>query len=85
MYDFKTFHIECDHIVNEQFYSVYELFGRMLKSNGLNSISKYALRDEDCLWLINCTTQEYLVNVGQNSHFNMPPHVWHDHQHVDKQ
>ena len=42
----------------------------MLKSNGPNSISKDNLRDEDCLWLINCTTQEYLVNVGQDSHFN---------------
>jgi hypothetical protein len=44
----------------------------MLKSNGPNSISKDALRDEDYPWLINCTTQEYLVNVGQNSHFNIP-------------
>jgi hypothetical protein len=43
----------------------------MLKSNGPNSISKDALRDEDCPWLINCTTQEYLVNVGQDSHFNI--------------
>jgi hypothetical protein len=42
----------------------------MLKSNGPNSISKDALRDEDYPWLINCTTQEYLVNVGQDSHFN---------------
>ena len=42
----------------------------MLKSNGPNSISKDALRDEDHPWLINCTTQEYLVNVGQDSHFN---------------
>ena len=42
----------------------------MLKSNGPNSISKDALRDEDYSWLINCTTQEYLVNVGQDSHFN---------------
>jgi hypothetical protein len=57
----------------------------MLKLNGLNSISKNVLRDEDYLWLINCTTQEYLVNVGQDFHFNMSPHVWHDHQYVDKQ
>jgi hypothetical protein len=42
----------------------------MLKSNGPNSISKDTLRDEDCPWLINCTTQEYLVNVGLDSHFN---------------
>jgi hypothetical protein len=42
----------------------------LLKSNGPNSISKDALRDDDCPWLINCTTQEYLVNVGQDSHFN---------------
>jgi hypothetical protein len=42
----------------------------MLKSNGPNSISKDTLRDEDCLWLINYTTQEYLVNVGLDSHFN---------------
>ncbi len=48
----------------------------LLKSNGSNSISKDALRDEDYPWLINCTTQEYLVNVGQDSHFIMPPHVW---------
>jgi hypothetical protein len=48
----------------------------MLKSNGPNSISKDALRDENCPWLINCTTQEYLVNVAQDSHFNMPPHMW---------
>ena len=48
----------------------------MLKFNGSNSISKDALRDEGCPWLINCTTQEYLVNVGQDSLFNMPPHVW---------
>ena len=47
----------------------------MLKSNGPNSISKDALRDEDCPWLINCTTQEYLVNVELDSHFNMPPHA----------
>ena len=44
----------------------------MLKSNETNSISKDALRDEGCLWLINCTTQEYLVNVEQDSHFDMP-------------
>ena len=42
----------------------------MKKSNGPNSISKDTLRDEDCPWLINCTTQEYLVNVGLDSHFN---------------
>ena len=42
----------------------------ILKSNGFNSISKDALRDEDYPWLINCTTQEYLVNVRQDSHFN---------------
>ena len=29
----------------------------ILKSNGLNSISKDALRDEDCSWLINYTIQ----------------------------
>jgi hypothetical protein len=52
----------------------------LLKSNGPNSISKDALRDEDYPWLINCTTQEYLVNVGQDSHFNMPPHVWRTNQ-----
>ena len=28
----------------------------MLKSNRPNSISKDALRDEDCPWFINCTT-----------------------------
>jgi hypothetical protein len=33
------------------------------------------LRDEDYPWLINCTTQEYLVNVELDSHFNMPHHV----------
>jgi hypothetical protein len=44
----------------------------MLKSNETNLISKDALRDEGCLCLINCTTQEYLVNVEQDSHFNMP-------------
>ena len=38
----------------------------LLKSNGPNLISKDALRDENCPWLINCTTQEYLVNVGQD-------------------
>ena len=43
----------------------------ILKSNGSNSISKDAFRDEVCQWLINCTTQEYLVNVGQNSHINI--------------
>jgi hypothetical protein len=53
----------------------------MLKSNGPNSISKDALRDEGCPWLINCTTQEYLVNVGQDSHFNNSleaeiEHIW---------
>ena len=42
----------------------------MLKYNEPNSISKNALRDEGCSWLINCTTQEYLVNVGLDSHFN---------------
>ena len=42
----------------------------MLKSNEPNSISKDALRDEDYPWLINCTTQEYFVNVKQDSHFN---------------
>ena len=52
---------------------------------GLTQSQKIALRDEDYPWLINYTTQEYLVNVGQDSHFNMPPHVWHDHQHVAKQ
>ena len=34
----------------------------MLKSNGPNSISKNALRDEGCPWFINCTIQKYLVN-----------------------
>ena len=33
--------------------------------------NNHALRDKDCPLLINCTTQEYLVNVGQDSHFNM--------------
>ena len=47
----------------------------MVKSNGPNSISKDALRNEDCSWLINCTTQECLVNVGLDSHFNMPLHL----------
>ena len=42
----------------------------MLKSKGPNLISKDALRNEGCPWLINYTIQEYLVNVGQNSHFN---------------
>ena len=42
----------------------------MLKFNETNSISKDALRDEGYLWLINCTIQEYSVNVGQNSLFN---------------
>jgi hypothetical protein len=37
---------------------------------GLTQSQKDALRDEDCPWLIKCTTQEYLVNVGQDSHFN---------------
>ena len=46
----------------------------ILKSTGPNSISKDALRDKDYPWLINCTTQEYLVNVGQDSHFNT--HLW---------
>jgi hypothetical protein len=45
-------------------------FDTMFKSNGPNSISKDVLRDEGCLWLINCTTQEYLINVGQDSLFN---------------
>ena len=53
---------------------------QVLKSNRPNSISKDALRDEDCPWLINCTTQDYLVNVGLDSHFNMPPHVWRTNQ-----
>jgi hypothetical protein len=51
----------------------------MLKSNGPNLISKDALRDEGCPWPINCTTQEYLVNVGQDFHFNRthppPPQI----------
>ena len=51
-------------------------FDTLLKSNEPNSISKDALRDEGCLWLINCTTQKYLVNVGLDSYFNIPPHVW---------
>ena len=29
----------------------------VLKSNKPNSISKDALKNENCLWLINCTTQ----------------------------
>jgi hypothetical protein len=52
----------------------------LLKSNELNSISKDVLRDERCPWLINCTTQEHLVNVGLDSYFNMPPHVWRTNQ-----
>ena len=47
----------------------------MLKFNGPNSISKDALRDENRPWLINCTTQEYLVNMGLDSHFNTNPHM----------
>ena len=42
----------------------------MLKFNGPNSISKDALRDEGYSWLINSTTQKYLANVRQDSHFN---------------
>ena len=42
----------------------------MLKSNEPNSISKDDLKDEGCPWLINCTIQEYLVNVRLDSHFN---------------
>ena len=45
-----------------------------------NSISKDVLRDEDYPWLINCITQEYLVNVGQDFHFNMPSYVWRTNQ-----
>ena len=37
----------------------------LLKSNELNLILKDTLRDEGCSWLINCTIQEYLVNVGK--------------------
>ena len=48
----------------------------ILKSNGSNSISKNTLRDKNCSSLINCTTQEYLVNVRLDSHFNMPTHMW---------
>jgi hypothetical protein len=55
----------------------------LLKSNGSNSISKDALRDKGCSWLINCTTQEYLVNVGQDSHFNMPLTCGGPTKHVD--
>ena len=42
------------------------------KLNGLNLILKDILEDEECHgpWFINCTTQKYLVNVGQISHFN---------------
>ena len=36
--------------------------------------------DEDCPWLINWTTQEYLVNVEQDSLFNMSPHIWQTNQ-----
>ena len=57
-----------------------EHFLNLLKSNEPNSISKDALRDEECPWLINCTTEEYLVNVGQDSHFNMPSHLWRTNQ-----
>jgi len=38
------------------------------------SLSKDALREDGCLWLIKSTRQGSLSNVG---HFNMPPHVWH--------
>jgi hypothetical protein len=38
------------------------------------SLSKDALREEGCPWLIKSTRQGSLSNVG---HFNMPPHVWH--------
>ena len=41
--------------------SKFELEITMLKPNGPNSISKDAFKDEGCPWLINCTTQEYLV------------------------
>jgi hypothetical protein len=51
----------------------------MLKSNGPNSISKDALRDEDYPWLINCTTQEYLVNVGQDSTWYQSPKAFMSH------
>ena len=47
---------------------------------GCFSISKDALKDEGNPWLINCITQEYLVNVGQDSYFNMPSHVWRTNQ-----
>jgi hypothetical protein len=36
----------------------------MLKSNGSNSISKDALRDEDCPWLIYLLLASTLSNVG---------------------
>ena len=48
----------------------------LLKSNRTNSILKDVLRDKGYSWFINCTTQEYLFNVGLDSYFTIPPHVW---------
>ena len=53
----------------------FNMLDNLLKFNRTNSISKNTLRDKRCPWLINCTTKEYLVNMGQDSLFNMSPHV----------
>jgi hypothetical protein len=45
-----------------------------VKVHGPYSLSKDALREEECPWLIKSTRQGSLSNVG---HFNTPPHVWH--------
>jgi len=55
------------------FYSPTLLF-LCVKVHGLYSLSKYALREDECIWLIKFTRQGSLNNVG---HFNTPPHVWY--------
>jgi hypothetical protein len=45
-----------------------------VKVHGPYSLSKNALREEGCPWLIKSTRQGSLSNVG---HFNTPPHVLH--------
>jgi hypothetical protein len=45
-----------------------------VKVNGPYSLSKDALREEGCPWLIKSIRQGSLSNMG---HFNTPLHMWH--------
>jgi hypothetical protein len=56
------------------FYQILSPIVQSDKVHGPNSLSKYALRENETPWIIKSPGECKLTNVG---HFKTPPHVWH--------